>query len=247
MIRGVCFDLDGTLGGYAGDFSAFLGLLRAELMLQACDMNRFASVVTAELRRDGPLTLELALRRTLDRLELRSPADLGALAEAATASYAEDVRSAPGAGELLERLWARGVPLALVSNGPVDMQRAALRALGFEKYFRAVLVSGDRDVAARKPAPRIFSLACVGLETMPEETLMVGDDLEADVRGAVDYGLQAVWLTRDPAEAGSIPVTRDASEAGSVPVTRGASEAGSVRRTRDLEELGAMLDERLGA
>ena len=78
MIRGVCFDLDGTLGGYAGDFSGFLGLLRAELMLQACDMNRFASVVTAELRRDGPLTLDLALRRTLDRLELRSPADLGA-------------------------------------------------------------------------------------------------------------------------------------------------------------------------
>src|SRR5690606_36341265 len=115
--------------------------------------------------------------------------------------------------ELLERLWARGVPLALVSNGPVDMQRAALRALGFEKYFRAVLVSGDRDVAARKPAPRIFSLACVGLETVPEETLMVGDDLEADVRGAVDYGLQAVWLTRDPTAARSAFVTRDASEA----------------------------------
>lgn len=258
MIRGVCFDLDGTLGGYAGDFTAFLGLLRAELMLQACDMNRFASVATAELRRDGPLTLASALHRTLERLEMRIPADLEGLAEASVRSYAEDVRPAPGAEALLERLWASRVPMALVSNGPVDMQRAALRALGFEKYFRSVLVSGDQDVAARKPAPRIFSLACVGLETLPAETLMVGDDLEADVVGALDYGLLAVWLTsdlphagsasvtRDPLHAGSSPATREPREVVAAPVTRDLAGAGSVPVARDLEELGALLGERLG-
>ncbi len=205
VIRALCFDLDGTLGGYAGDFNAFLSLLRSELMLQACDMNRFAKLMREELARDGELRLERVLERVLTRLEQRAPADLGALAAAALGAYAEEVRPAPGAGRMLERLAAREVPMAVVSNGPVDMQRAALRALGFEGYFRVVLVSGDPDVACRKPAPRIFALACSGLRTAPSETLMVGDTLEADIRGALDYGLQAVFVGPD-AEAARLGV-----------------------------------------
>jgi len=231
VIRGICFDLDGTLGAYTGDFPAFLGLLRAELMLQACDMNRFAVVMAGELRRDGALTLELALARALERLQQRVPTDLPALAAAAVRSYAEDVRPRPGAGALLERLNARGVPLALASNGPIDMQRAALRALGFERAFRAVLISGDADVAARKPAPRIFSLACVGLEAAPDRVLMVGDDFEADVRGALDFGMPAVWLRPEGHE--------DDGDA-----TSAELEGAAV--VRDAFELDALLTERFG-
>lgn len=197
MARAVCFDLDGTLGGYAGDFSGFLALLRAELLLYACDMNRFAGVVREELARDGALTLERVLARVLERLEQRPTADLPALAQAALGAYADEVRVAPGARGMLDRLRAAGVPMAVVSNGPVDMQRAALRAMGFEGYFRAVLISGDPDVAVRKPAPRIFALACTALELPPHEVVMAGDNLEADIRGALDYGMQAVFVGAD--------------------------------------------------
>lgn len=196
MLNAICFDLDGTLGHYAGDFQALGALLRSELMLQQCDMNRFQEILSAELRRDGALTLEAALGRVLERLEQRPPTDLKQVAERAVAAYAEDVRPLPGAEELLARLDRAGVKLALLTNGPHDMQGAALEALGFARYFRVVLVSGDRDVAARKPAPRIFSLALAGLETQPEEALMVGDDLEADVMGALDFGLDAVLMRR---------------------------------------------------
>jgi len=197
VIRALCFDLDGTLGGYAGDFNAFLSLLRSELMLQACDMNDFARIMREELARDGELRLETVLRRALLRLDQRAPVDLAALADAALDAYADEVRPAAGAARMLERLGVRGVPMAVVSNGPVDMQRSALRALGFERHFRAVLISGDPDVACRKPAPRIFSLACAGLLTPPGETLMVGDTPEADIRGALDYGLEAVFVGPD--------------------------------------------------
>src|SRR5690625_662250 len=37
MLNAICFDLDGTLGHYAGDFQALASLLRSELMLQQCD------------------------------------------------------------------------------------------------------------------------------------------------------------------------------------------------------------------
>jgi len=197
VIRAVCFDLDGTLGGYGGDFGGLLAVARTELGLEQCDMNRLASVAQEELRRDGPLDLATALRRTLERFEQRPPDDLEHLAAGITARYASEVRPAPGAARLLERLDEAGVRLGLVTNGPVDMQRAALEALGLERHFRAVIVSGDPDVGARKPSPRVFRLACAGLETAPEETLMVGDDPVADVRGALDFGMQAVLIGSD--------------------------------------------------
>src|SRR5690606_6111645 len=194
MAKAICFDLDGTLARYTGDFQALAALLRSELMLQMCDMNGFMRTLQTELARDGALTLETVLRNVLERLEQRPPPDLEQITASAANAYAEDVRLYPGANELLEQLDAAGVKLALLSNGPDDMQRAALNTLGLGRYFRVVLVSGDRDVAARKPAPRIFSLACAGLQSVPENTIMVGDNLEADVGGALEYGLQAVLM-----------------------------------------------------
>lgn len=197
MIDGVCFDLDGTIGGYAGDFGDLLALVRSELMLEQCAMNDFAALVRQELRRDGPLTIRLVIERTLERLEQRPQVDLDMLAAEITQAYAEEVRPAPGAAALLARLDAKGVKLALLSNGAVDMQRAALKRLGFEKHFRVVLISGDRDVATRKPGSRIFSLACAGLETVPERTLMIGNDPVADIEGAKEYGLKAIFIGSD--------------------------------------------------
>lgn len=166
-------------------------------MLQACDMNRFGELMRSELGKDGALTLAIVLRRVLDRLEQRSGADLDELAEAAVNAYVEEVRPADGADRMLARLYAKGVPMALVSNGAVDMQKAALRRLGFERYFRCVLISGDRDVAARKPGPRIFSLACAALETPAHEVVMVGDSLDADVAGALEFGMEAIFVGPD--------------------------------------------------
>ena len=50
--------------------------------------------------------------------------------------------------------------------------------------------AGGRD----KPHPEIFQLAPKRLGTQAEETLMVGDNLNHDVRGALSAGLPALWL-----------------------------------------------------
>lgn len=217
MIKGVCFDLDGTLAYYNGDFQAFGALLRSELGLQMCDMNEFGRLLTQELARDGALTLKDALARVLEQLDQRPPADLDVIAQAAARAYSEDVRLYPGAKELLARLDTAGVKLAVLTNGPEDMQRCTLDLLGLTEFFRVVLVSGDRDVSARKPAPRIFSLACTGLQCMPEELVMVGDNLSADVMGALDYDMNAVLIDHagkppsDSAPAG-VPVVRSLAQ-----------------------------------
>ncbi len=59
-------------------------------------------------------------------------------------------------------------------------------------------MAGYAAVGVRKPDPRIFALACGALGCRPEETVMVGDNLEADVAGALACGMQAVYLDATP-------------------------------------------------
>lgn len=190
----VCFDFDGTLARYTGNFDDWLDGVRTDLGLLACDFTTFKGRVSAELRAEGHVTLHSALTNVLTALELRVPTDLDEVVQRAVARYAAEIELEEGARSLLEWLAGRGVPMAVLTNGPEDMQRAALSITEVERFFSVVLISGDRDVAVRKPHPRIFDLACTGLATPPERTVMVGDNEEADIDGAAGYGMPAVLV-----------------------------------------------------
>jgi putative hydrolase of the HAD superfamily len=74
------------------------------------------------------------------------------------------------------------------------MQWAAIHKVGIVDLFKTIIVSGDADVAIRKPNAKIFHLACERLGVSPEETLMIGDNLEADIQGAIEARLQALHI-----------------------------------------------------
>jgi putative hydrolase of the HAD superfamily len=69
-----------------------------------------------------------------------------------------------------------------------------LRKFGLEGYFNSVVVSDA--VGWRKPHPMIFEHFLDSLHVEAEATVYVGDDPEADVRGAMDAGLTAVLIRR---------------------------------------------------
>ena len=198
-MKAICFDLDGTLARFQGDFELFLDSYRVDLGLVQCDFNSFARELSSRLRGSGRVTLQGATLDAFSKLEQRVPADLTEVVNGALGEYSAQVVLMPGAKEVLEFASQR-LPLALISNGPSDMQRAALRSLGIESYFTTIVVSGDEDLAVRKPNPRIFELACQRLNTAPEHVLMVGDNLVADIQGALAAGLQAVWLGTNGSE-----------------------------------------------
>ena len=106
----------------------------------------------------------------------------------------------PGADEVVPQL-ARQYRLALLTNGPADIQRLKLEQTGLAGCFDAVMVSGD--VGVGKPAPEVFSHVASELEVLPAETVMVGDSWERDVIGAQGAGMTAVWVAggRPPPEA----------------------------------------------
>ena len=110
------------------------------------------------------------------------------------------VRLFPDTLEVLGALTRAGIPLALITNAAADVQRAALSQHGVERYFRAIVISGEHGVA--KPDPAIFRIALeqLGLEPRdvqrPERVWHVGDNPDTDVAGARATGLAAVWLNR---------------------------------------------------
>jgi len=87
----------------------------------------------------------------------------------------------------------KGFPLVLVSNfDHAPTAHRALRRHRLDERFQAVFISDS--VGWRKPGSEFFSEVIAGTGFNPRECLYVGDDLEADVRGAVRQGFQVAWL-----------------------------------------------------
>jgi putative hydrolase of the HAD superfamily len=84
--------------------------------------------------------------------------------------------------------------LALLTNGASCLQREKLAASGLADHFAAVVVSGEFGVG--KPDAAIFRHALAQLDCDTKQSVMVGDSLTRDVKGAVAAGLGAVWVNR---------------------------------------------------
>jgi YjjG family noncanonical pyrimidine nucleotidase len=116
-----------------------------------------------------------------------------------------------GALETCQALASR-YPLGLVTNGDGTTQRARLAGSKLAPCFRALAISNELGIA--KPDPRIFHHALRELAVpATARVLMVGDNLRADVGGALAAGLDACWVA--PASAaprdGIVPTLRVAS------------------------------------
>lgn len=97
-----------------------------------------------------------------------------------------------GAPDLLQYLKARGYHLFIITNGFREVQLKKLEETGLDKYFFKVYIS--EDIKSPKPSPEIFEYAIKSSNAKKKSSLMVGDDFQADIIGALDYGISAVWL-----------------------------------------------------
>lgn len=196
MIQAICFDLDGTLVDYVGNFQTLLLEDAKELQIPQDLLESFIQLTS---KYSGSLATSLEItKQTLAELRLEHPENLEALCQNHAKRYANHIELLDGAITLLNFLQQKKLPLAVITNGPADMQRAALQKVSIDKYFKLILVSGELGI--RKPDTRIFHLACEGLQVQPEDCLMIGDNLSADVQGAKDIGMQAVWMSKEQAE-----------------------------------------------
>lgn len=94
----------------------------------------------------------------------------------------------------LRRARATGLTVAVFTNGDEDHQRQKLQLFGLEDEVDALIASSSLPVG--KPDPRSFHAALERVGAEAEETLMIGNSLDKDVRGALRVGLQAILVDR---------------------------------------------------
>jgi FMN hydrolase / 5-amino-6-(5-phospho-D-ribitylamino)uracil phosphatase len=132
-----------------------------------------------------------AIRKESIRLALYRAGDDPLLADRAFAAFFAErnrVEFYDDAMPAIQAL-AKRYPLISVSNG-----NAQLDQVGLQAYFKAALSATGFGIA--KPDVRIFHEAARLAGVQPHEVLHVGDDAALDVLGALDAGMQTVWLNR---------------------------------------------------
>jgi len=94
-----------------------------------------------------------------------------------------------GVIELLDYLEQK-YTLHIITNGFEEVQQLKLKKSGIIKYFDEVITS--ESVGVKKPNPRVFNYALKKVGAMPENCVMVGDNLEADIIGALNCGMTSI-------------------------------------------------------
>ncbi|MFC6277538.1 YjjG family noncanonical pyrimidine nucleotidase [Streptococcus moroccensis] len=99
----------------------------------------------------------------------------------------------PGVHELLDTLKDRGYKLYAATNGISGIQRGRLAQSGLLERFDALFISEEMGTA--KPLAAYFEKIAEQIdEFQPDQTVMIGDSLTADIPGGIDAGLTTIWV-----------------------------------------------------
>lgn len=206
-MRYVCFDLDDTLIDFTSNVAS-AGLQAAERIahrygIPAAGLNSAFGAEATRFWADPDLAREgrRDLIATSARIMQRAGAALGlALTTDEALLFSreyrvlrdEGVTMVSGALDVLGRLRAESATLALITNGSQAEQRTKIARFDLERYFDLVVIEGELGVG--KPDKRVFRHALERLAALPEDTVMVGNDLGADIAGAQSVGIRGVWV-----------------------------------------------------
>lgn len=104
----------------------------------------------------------------------------------------------PGAMQLVSSLHENGLGITIITNGMTDLQQRRLQKTGFKPFIHSLIVS--EEVGAAKPAAKIFEAALADIAIHSSKAidkkriLMVGDNVESDIRGGHHFGIDTCWI-----------------------------------------------------
>jgi putative hydrolase of the HAD superfamily len=108
--------------------------------------------------------------------------------------HAPTIDYLPGAEALLGELRTLGVPLAVISDGPLVSQRAKAEALGVGRYANPVILTDLWGAAFWKPHARAFEAVGEAFALPPERLVYVGDNPLKDFHAPRALGWRSVRL-----------------------------------------------------
>ena len=192
-LKGLIFDLDGTLIDSLDDIAAALN--------------------TALRERDRALVRRESVRRwigdglpTLCRRAWPDAADedmalfITSVSAAYRADCATHTRAYPNVLQMLELLQSRGAAMAVLTNKPHALTRTILGALGLARFFNPM--HGYERESDKKPSPTVALRIASQWKIEPREIAFVGDS-DVDIRTARNAGMPSIavtWGLRDREE-----------------------------------------------
>lgn len=109
------------------------------------------------------------------------------------------------AGELLEYLSDKYI-ISVITNGLKEVQLPRIGNSSINQFISQIIIS--EDVGFAKPDKKIFEYAMnISGHNIKEEVLMIGDNINADIRGGNDFGIDTCWLNPEGKNAGAINPT----------------------------------------
>lgn len=101
----------------------------------------------------------------------------------------------PDVNPVLSKLRERGLKMGIISTAYEQDIDAITQKTGLQKELFQVIVGAD-TLKKTKPDPEVFKYALTKLKVKPQETLFVGDEIDADYRGAESAGIHALLIQR---------------------------------------------------
>lgn len=98
----------------------------------------------------------------------------------------------PYTKEILQYLVEKNYQLHLITNGFESVQHSKLKHSGLHQYFREVITSESSN--SIKPNKEIFEFAFRKTHADPSASIMIGDTIEVDIQGAINAGIDQVFV-----------------------------------------------------
>jgi HAD superfamily hydrolase (TIGR01662 family) len=176
-IKGVIFDLDGTLiDSYQAIYLSFQ---------YAYEQMGLPPIAYEETQRVVGLGLTITFNELIG--PERTPEALRLFRKRYDEVFADHTRFLPDARELTSELHRRGIRQAIATNKLGRFSRTIIKHFGMENLFVAIL--GDEDVSLNKPDPEMLLAAMGKMALAREEVVMVGDSL-VDIQSAKNTGIR---------------------------------------------------------
>ena len=110
---------------------------------------------------------------------------------------------APNTIETLEYLLEKQYKMYILTNGFLSTQQKKMAHSKLDTYFERIYSS--EELGVNKPRKEIFHWAVSAVHGKKSECLMIGDDLEVDIIGAKNYGIDTVWFNPSGLKAAHKP------------------------------------------
>lgn len=100
----------------------------------------------------------------------------------------------PDTIECLECLQNKGKKIYLLSNAQRSFTWQELEMLDLIKYFDGIMISSDEG--CMKPDSEFYNICMNRYGLKQSESLMIGNELESDIKGAVNAGIDSFYINR---------------------------------------------------